>query len=243
MLISGLLSGLGSGLGVSSQGFSLLADLDLTVSTDFEDLVAVGGDMMEFAEQDRLLVSDGGLEVGFAVGAPAHMHSLRVKMRRDLRVGCAGGVRPRGRTPRLGGCPHARGLVIRVCVMNPKKPNSAMRHVAKLKLYGKPRITTRVPGRGFGVSKFNRCLARGGRANDLPGVGYSLVRGVYDFPPLFGKIRRRSFYGVERPAETVTFVRRKLRRLVGCLGYEQVHSLPSLVQFQDPTTSAGGWGD
>jgi small subunit ribosomal protein S12 len=95
--------------------------------------------------------------------------------------------------------------------MNPKKPNSAMRHVAKLKLYRKPRITTRIPGRGFGVTKFNRALSRGGRANDLPGVSYSLVRGVYDFPPLFGKKKRRSFYGVERPTNSITFIRRKLR--------------------------------
>ena len=116
------------------------------------------------------------------------------------------------RTPRLRRCPQAKGLVVRVCIMNPKKPNSAMRHVAKLKLYRKPRITTRIPGRGFGVSKFNRALSRGGRANDLPGVGYSLVRGVYDFPPLFGKKRRRSFYGVERPSHKIFFKRRCLRK-------------------------------
>jgi len=94
--------------------------------------------------------------------------------------------------------------------MNPKKPNSAMRHVAKLRLYACPRVTARIPGRGYGVSRFNRALARGGRANDLPGVGYSLVRGVYYFPPLFGKKRRRSYYGVGRPAHT--FVRRCLRK-------------------------------
>jgi small subunit ribosomal protein S12 len=96
--------------------------------------------------------------------------------------------------------------------MNPKKPNSAMRHVAKMKLYRKPRVTSRIPGRGFGVAKFNRALSRGGRANDLPGVSYSLVRGVYDFPPLFGKKKRRSFYGIERPASMRTFIRRKIRK-------------------------------
>jgi small subunit ribosomal protein S12 len=116
----------------------------------------------------------------------------------------------RSRTARLVGAPQARGLVVRVCVMNPKKPNSAMRHVAKLRLYRKPRVTARIPGRGFGVSKFSRALARGGRANDLPGVGYTLCRGAFDFAPLFGKIRRRSFYGVAGPSRT--FVRRKLRR-------------------------------
>ena len=95
--------------------------------------------------------------------------------------------------------------------MNPKKPNSAMRHVAKVKLYSKPRVTARIPGCGFGVARFNRVLVRGGRANDLPGVGYSLVRGVYDFSPLFGKKKRRSFYGVERPDSRKVYVRRKTR--------------------------------
>lgn len=117
----------------------------------------------------------------------------------------------RPRTVRLMNCPHAKGLVVRVCIMNPKKPNSAMRHVAKLRLYRKPRITTRIPGKGFGVTKFNRALSRGGRANDLPGVSYSIIRGVYDFEQLFGKKKRRSFYGVKRPSGSFTHVRRKIR--------------------------------
>ena len=116
------------------------------------------------------------------------------------------------RTPRLRKCPAAKGLVVRVCIMNPKKPNSAMRHVAKVKLYRKPRVTARIPGRGYGVVKFNRVLVRGGRANDLPGVGYSLMRGVYDFSPLMSKKRRRSYYGVERPESSVFYIRKKTRR-------------------------------
>lgn len=96
--------------------------------------------------------------------------------------------------------------------MNPKKPNSAQRHVAKVKMYSKPRITARVPGSGGGPARFNRVLVRGGRANDLPGVGYSLVRGVYDFPPLFGKKKSRSFYGVERPDTTDKYIRRRFRK-------------------------------
>jgi small subunit ribosomal protein S12 len=116
------------------------------------------------------------------------------------------------RTPRLRNCPAAKGLVVRVCIMNPKKPNSAMRHVAKVKLYRKPRVTTRIPGRGFGVSKFNRVLVRGGRANDLPGVGYSLVRGVYDFSGLIGKKKSRSFYGIERPDDKKYYIRKKVRK-------------------------------
>lgn len=116
------------------------------------------------------------------------------------------------RTPRLRRCPFAKGLVVRVCIMNPKKPNSAMRHVAKVKLYRKPRVTARIPGQGFGVSKFNRVLVRGGRANDLPGVGYSLVRGVYDCPRLIGKKKSRSFYGVGRPDTEKHYVRKKTRK-------------------------------
>jgi len=121
-------------------------------------------------------------------------------------------IKKRVRTARLLKNPQGRGLVVRVCIMNPKKPNSAMRHVAKLKLYRKPRITARILGRGFGLSKFNRVLARGGRANDLPGVSYTVIRGALDCSPLFGKKKRRSFYGVERNSSLVTFVRRKFRK-------------------------------
>jgi len=119
---------------------------------------------------------------------------------------------PLSRTPRLRACPQARGLVVRVTTMSPKKPNSAKRHVAKMRLYSKPRVTARIPGSGYGVTRFNRALVRGGRANDLPGVGYSLARGAYDFSPCFGKKRSRSFYGVPRPEAQAQRVRRKLRR-------------------------------
>ena len=126
----------------------------------------------------------------------------------------AGGAvkkRPLSRTPRLCLCPFGKGLVVRVTIMHPKKPNSAMRHVAKVKLYSKPRVTARIPGSGFGVAKFNRVLVRGGRANDLPGVGYSLVRGVYDFPPHMHKKKSRSFYAVPRSDSWPKHVRRHLR--------------------------------
>jgi small subunit ribosomal protein S12 len=116
------------------------------------------------------------------------------------------------RTPRLRACPHGRGLVVRVIVMNPKKPNSAIRHVAKVKQYSRARVTARIPGSGLGVNRFNRVLLRGGRANDLPGVGYSLVRGVYDFSPRYGKKRCRSFYAVPRPEGAGQRARRRVRR-------------------------------
>jgi small subunit ribosomal protein S12 len=134
------------------------------------------------------------------LGHPAHARMCRAKKA------------PLSRTPRLRQCPFGRGLVVRVYVMSPKKPNSAKRQVAKVRMYSKPRVTARILGSGFGVSKFSRVLVRGGRANDLPGVGYTLVRGAYDCSPHFGKKKRRSFYGVPRPDALKKHVRRKVRR-------------------------------
>lgn len=116
------------------------------------------------------------------------------------------------RTPILKRCPQVKGIVTRVVTMSPKKPNSAIRHVAKLELTNGLRLTSRLPGKGYLCAKYNRLLIRGGRANDLPGVGYSAVRGTYDFSPVVGKKKRRSVYGVSRPAGYTSFIRRSLRK-------------------------------
>jgi small subunit ribosomal protein S12 len=116
------------------------------------------------------------------------------------------------RTPRLNNCPNVKGIVNRVRTMSPKKPNSAVRHVAKVTLTNKLRVTTRLPGIGYLCSKYNRVLVEGGRANDLPGVGYTLVRGVYDFIPCIYKKKRRSIYGVSRPEGLTSYVRKCIRR-------------------------------
>lgn len=116
------------------------------------------------------------------------------------------------RTPILKRCPQVKGIVTRVVTMSPKKPNSAIRHVAKLELSNGLRLTSRLPGKGYLCAKYNRLLIRGGRANDLPGVGYSAIRGTYDFSPVVGKKKRRSIYGVSRPAGYTTFIRRSLRK-------------------------------
>ena len=94
--------------------------------------------------------------------------------------------------------------------MSPKKPNSAVRIVAKVKLTNGLRITGRMPGIGYLCGKYNR-VVNGGRANDLPGVGYTLIRGVFDFSPVIFKKRRRSVYGVSRPDGFTKHVRRSLR--------------------------------
>ena len=77
------------------------------------------------------------------------------------------------RTPALKQSPQVKGIITKVVTMSPKKPNSAMRHVAKVKLNNGLRVTARVPGIGYICSRYNRVLVTGGRANDLPGVGYN----------------------------------------------------------------------
>jgi small subunit ribosomal protein S12 len=115
------------------------------------------------------------------------------------------------RTPILKQSPQVKGIVTRVVTMSPKKPNSAIRHVAKVDLTNGLRLTARLPGKGYLCGKFSRVLVEGGRANDLPGVGYTLVRGVYDFSPVVGKVKRRSVYGVSRPSGYSSYIRRSIR--------------------------------
>lgn len=115
------------------------------------------------------------------------------------------------RTPALQQRSQVKGTVTKVTTMSPKKPNSASRHVAKVKLTNVLNVTARLPGSGYLCSKYNRVLVNGGRANDLPGVGYTLVRGVYDFSPVVGKRKRRSVYGVSRPENFTKHVRRCFR--------------------------------
>jgi small subunit ribosomal protein S12 len=115
------------------------------------------------------------------------------------------------RTPALQKRAQVKGTVTKVTTMSPKKPNSASRHIAKVKLTNALNVTTRVPGSGYVCSKYNRVLVNGGRANDLPGVGYTLIRGVYDFSPVVGKRKRRSVYGVSRPDGYTKHTRRCFR--------------------------------
>lgn len=116
------------------------------------------------------------------------------------------------RTPALKKRPQVKGIVNLVTTMKPKKPNSAVRHVAKVKLTNEIRVTARIPGIGYRCSKYNRVLVHGGRANDLPGVGYTLIRGVYDFSAVIFKRKRRSIYGTPRPEGHTKHVRRVLKK-------------------------------
>ena len=115
------------------------------------------------------------------------------------------------RTPALQDRPQVKGLVTRVVTTSPKKPNSASRHVAKVTLTNALRVTTRLPGSGYWCSKYNRVLVHGGRANDLPGVGYTAIRGVFDFSPALFKKKRRSVYGISRTDGISSYIRKKAR--------------------------------
>lgn len=118
------------------------------------------------------------------------------------------------RTTRLAKNPHLKGVVTRLAIMTPKKPNSALRNVAKVKLYkNNRRLISRIPGIGYLPNKHNRVLVEGGRANDLPTVRYTLIRGVFDFAGLFDKKRRRSVYGNPRPENYTKHVRRCFRSI------------------------------
>lgn len=116
------------------------------------------------------------------------------------------------RTPALCDRPQVKGIVNLVATMKPKKPNSAVRHIAKVKLTNDINLTARIPGIGYRCSKYHRVLVHGGRANDLPGVGYTLIRGVYDFSGVIFKRKRRSIYGTERPDGHTEHRRRVYRK-------------------------------
>ncbi len=87
----------------------------------------------------------------------------------------------KSKAPLLSGCPQKRAVCLKVRVMTPKKPNSAQRKVARVKLSNNIMLTGYIPGQGHNLQKFSVVLVRGGRANDVPACRYKVVRGKYDF--------------------------------------------------------------
>ena len=104
------------------------------------------------------------------------------------------------RVKALQQCPYKRGICLKVFTVKPKKPNSAIRKVAKVILSNKRRIIVAIPGIGHKLQEHSLVLVRGGRANDLPGVHYKAVRGQLDFVAYesFSRKRKRSKYGVPK---------------------------------------------
>jgi small subunit ribosomal protein S12 len=101
--------------------------------------------------------------------------------------------------PALSGCPQKRGVCTRVYTTTPKKPNSALRKVARLRLTNKMEVTAYIPGVGHNLQEHSIVLIRGGRVKDLPGVRYHIVRGVLDTLGVADRRQGRSKYGAKRP--------------------------------------------
>ena len=127
-----------------------------------------------------------------------------------------GGVLKRkdqGRTPGLRRCPQVRGTVMRARIVTPRKPNSAKRPVAKVILCSRKRVTAHIPGVGHNIRRYSKVFVRGGGSRDLPGVRYSLIRGVLDFMGLVNKKRRRSIYGAPQPDYMKRMRRKEIKKL------------------------------
>ncbi|MFN7728414.1 MAG: 30S ribosomal protein S12 [Bdellovibrio sp.] len=103
------------------------------------------------------------------------------------------------KSPALEGCPQRRGVCTRVYTTTPKKPNSALRKVAKVRLSNGFEVISYIPGIGHNLQEHSVVLIRGGRVKDLPGVRYHIVRGVLDLQGVNGRLRARSKYGAKRP--------------------------------------------
>jgi small subunit ribosomal protein S12 len=105
----------------------------------------------------------------------------------------------RNKVPALTGCPQKRGVCTRVYTTTPKKPNSALRKVAKVRLTNGYEVVSYIPGEGHNLQEHSVVLLRGGRVKDLPGVRYHIIRGVLDTQGVKDRKQRRSLYGAKRP--------------------------------------------
>ncbi len=107
--------------------------------------------------------------------------------------------RTRPKAPALQSCPQKRGVCTRVSTTTPKKPNSALRKIARVKLTTGTEVTAYIPGVGHNLQEHSIVLIRGGRVKDLPGVRYHIIRGVLDTAGVDGRKQGRSLYGAKRP--------------------------------------------
>jgi small subunit ribosomal protein S12 len=106
--------------------------------------------------------------------------------------------RARSKSPVLARCPQKRGVCLSVKTQTPKKPNSALRKIARVRLSNGKEITAYIPGEGHNLQEHSIVLVRGGRVKDLPGVRYHIIRGTLDAAGVDGRQQQRSKYGVKR---------------------------------------------
>ena len=107
--------------------------------------------------------------------------------------------RSKSKAPALQGSPQKRGVCTRVYTTTPKKPNSALRKIARVRLSNKMEVTCYIPGEGHNLQEHSIVLIRGGRVKDVPGVRYHIIRGTLDTSGVEGRRQSRSLYGVKRP--------------------------------------------
>ena len=110
-------------------------------------------------------------------------------------------VKRKKSTPALQGCPQKRGVCTIVRTMTPKKPNSALRKIARVRLTNGIEVTAYIPGEGHTLQEHSVVLVRGGRVKDLPGVRYHIVRGTLDTGGVYDRKQSRSKYGAKRPKD------------------------------------------
>lgn len=107
--------------------------------------------------------------------------------------------RAKSKSPALEGCPQKRGVCIQVKTTTPKKPNSALRKIARVRLTNGMEVTAYIPGIGHNLQEHSVVLIRGGRVKDLPGIRYHIIRGTLDAAGVQDRRRGRSKYGAKRP--------------------------------------------
>jgi len=108
-------------------------------------------------------------------------------------------IRTKTDSPALRSCPQKRGVCVRVYTTTPKKPNSALRKVARVRLTNGMEVTTYIPGEGHNLQEHSIVLIRGGRVKDLPGIRYHVIRGTLDSVGVEARRQGRSKYGAKRP--------------------------------------------
>ncbi len=108
-------------------------------------------------------------------------------------------VKKKSKSPVLDRCPQKQGVCVQVKTMTPKKPNSALRRVARVRLSNGKEVTVYIPGEGHNLQEHSIVLVRGGRVRDLPGVRYHVIRGTLDSSGVDDRKRSRSKYGAKRP--------------------------------------------
>ncbi len=108
-------------------------------------------------------------------------------------------IKKKTKCPALDACPQKRGVCTKITTVTPKKPNSALRKVARVRLSNSQEVTAYIPGEGHNLQEHAVVLIRGGRVKDLPGVRYHIIRGTQDTAGVEGRLQARSKYGAKKP--------------------------------------------